>query len=848
MRIRNARLRTKITALLLSLIALWVFAAWVTLREGVNLLGVSALNDNVASPMDDLQPELQRERQLSMIRLGHPGAQEQAALERQRSRTDQMVAVFRKSVQSGELKLVQSKDLKHAIDNLLHQLDGLAANRNEIDSGLADRAKTAAVYTNTVDAIFAVNDSMATLDDKDFARATRTLVELNRAREILSQEDALVSGVLAARRFTNSDYLQFVQDVGAQRSALAKVREELLTTDSTSYDLATKSTGITRFHSVETTLMTRARPGKLPPITAAQWRAAADPALDALAQAVFGGGKRLVGKSTPIVVGVIVRLVLAGGLGLLAVIASIVVSITTARSLMRQLEKLRTAARELADQRLPGVVERLGRGEKVDVAAEAPPLRFGNDEIGQVGHAFNSVQETAIRTAVEQAELRRGIRDILLSLARRSQALVHRQLTLLDTMERRQDDSKELEDLFHIDHLATRMRRNAENLIVLSGATPARGWRRPVPMIDVVRSAVAEVEDYTRVTVMPMGDVALAGRAVGDIVHLLAELIENAVSFSPPYTQAQVSGHLVAHGYAVEIEDRGLGMTDEILADINERVTDPPEFNLSSSAHLGLFVVGHLAMRYDIKVSLKHSSYGGTTAVVLIPHELVVEGSENEREAGAAARSVPVGVAAGGMTATSYGDVPARVTEATVLDPPALSSSAESSTPEPAPPSTPAPAETTGPASEPSAAAHTPAPATGEPGTLPPLPRRTSTTSREPERAEPTGPKATGAQATGPQATGPVPAPASQTTPGGLPVRVPQASISPALRTDGPTSSSTSAAAPDDDGPTPEEIRKSFGGLQAGTRRGRTDAAARSLTDATDHTSTPDEDAQEDTQ
>jgi hypothetical protein len=400
-------------------------------------------------------------------------------------------------------------------------------------------------------------------------------------------------------------------------------------------------------------------------------------------------------------------------------------------------------------------------------------------------------------------------------------------------MERRQDDSAELEDLFHVDHLATRMRRNAENLIVLSGATPARGWRRPVPMIDVVRSAVAEVEDYTRVTVMPMGDVALAGRAVGDIVHLLAELIENAVSFSPPYTQAQVSGHMVAHGYAVEIEDRGLGMTDEILADINERVTDPPEFNLSSSAHLGLYVVGRLAMRYDVKVSLKHSSYGGTTAVVLIPHELVVEGAENEGEAGAAARSVPVGVAAGGMTATSYGDVPARVTEATVLEPPALPSPAQPSSPAPARPSTPAPAEATGPASEPSAAAPTAEPAAGEPGTLPPLPRRTSTTSREPERAEPTGP---------------TPTPASQTTPGGLPVRVPQASISPALRTDGPTSSSASAAAPPDDGPTPEEIRKSFGGLQAGTRRGRTDAAARSLTDATDDTSTPAEDAQEDNQ
>ncbi|WP_425550959.1 nitrate- and nitrite sensing domain-containing protein [Actinoallomurus oryzae] len=832
---RNSRLRTKIIALLTSLVALWVFAAWVTLREGVNLLWVSSLNSNVAQPIVDLQPELQRERQLSLILLGFPGAQQQATLNAQRLRTDNAVAKFRKEAQAERVKLAEDKTLKQAIAAGLDRLSQLPQDRAKVDSGAIGFDATQNAYSTTIESLFAVDDSLASLDDKKFAKDVRVSLQLNRAVEVVSQENALVSGILAAGRLTRNEYLQLVQVIGAQRYTFGKALEAVRGSDHTTYEVLTSDGPFTRLRTLENTLLNKSRLNQHPPITSDQWRAIADPTTTQLSKAVFDYGDRLVDSATPIAIGVVVRLVLAGGLGLLAVIASIVVSITTARDLMRQLEKLRIAARELADKRLPGVVERLGRGEKVDVATEAPPLRFGEDEVGQVGHAFNSVQETAIRTAVEQAELRRGIRDILLSLARRSQALVHRQLTLLDTMERRQDDSAELEDLFHVDHLATRMRRNAENLIVLSGATPARGWRRPVPMIDVVRSAVAEVEDYTRVTVMPMGDVALAGRAVGDIVHLLAELIENAVSFSPPYTQAQVSGHMVAHGYAVEIEDRGLGMTDEILADINERVTDPPEFNLSSSAHLGLYVVGRLAMRYDVKVSLKHSSYGGTTAVVLIPHELVVEGADKEGEAGAAARSVPVGVAAGGMTATSYGDVPARVTEATVLEPPALPSPAQPSGPAPARPSTPAPAEATGPASEPSAAAE---PAADEPGTLPPLPRRTSTTSREPERAEPTGS----------QATGPTPTPASQTTPGGLPVRVPQASISPALRTDGPTSSSASAAAPPDDGPTPEEIRKSFGGLQAGTRRGRTDAAARSLTDATDDTSTPAEDAQEDNQ
>ncbi len=487
MRFRNARLRTKITALLLSLAALWAFAAWVTLREGVNLVWVSAVNSGVAQPIDDLQPELQRERQLSMVRLGNPGPAQRAALDAQRHRTDQAVAKFAKLSHGGNVKLAESAALKQAVNGALAKFSDLGANRSAIDSGLTDRNKTASVYTDAIDSIFVVDDSLATLDDKGFAQNVRTVVGLNRARELLSQEDAQISGILAARRFSTADYTQFVQAVGAQRYAMHNALEELQNADHVSYDLVTKSEGLARVHSLETTLLNRTRPGRTPPITAGEWRNAADPALTDLASAVFGGGDRLLKKAEPIAAGVIVRLALAGGLGLVAVITSIIVSITTTRTLMRQLENLRKAALRLAEERLPSVVERLGHGEKVDVEAEAPPLLFGNDEVGQVGQAFNSVQQTAIRTAVEQAELRRGIRDILLSLARRSQALVHRQLTLLDGMERREDDAKELEDLFRVDHLATRMRRNAENLIVLSGATPARGWRRPVPMIDVVR-------------------------------------------------------------------------------------------------------------------------------------------------------------------------------------------------------------------------------------------------------------------------------------------------------------------------------------------------------------------------
>ncbi|MCW2883293.1 MAG: histidine kinase [Streptosporangiaceae bacterium] len=641
MRFRNSRLRTKITALLLSLAALWAFAAWVTLREGVNLLGVSSLNSGVAQPIDSLLPELQKERRLSLVWLGSPGSQQRTELDAQRMQTDQWVVKFEKLARGGAVKFAQSSLLKHNIDEAISRFKTLDSERSTIDARLTDQSRAAASFTDAIDKIYRVYDSLATLDDKQFAQDTRTTIHLNRSYELLSQEDALLSGVLAARRFGGDEYLRFVQNVGTRRYYTDEAVAELQSTDSIAYDLISNSQSLAGLRTMEDRVMQRGRKGAAPPVTAEQWRSMADASLADMKEGVFGAGGRLVKRATPIAIGVIIRLVLAAGLGLIAVIASIVVSITTARALIRQLEKLRVAAWELANQRLPSVVERLGHGESVDVAAEAPPLSFGSDAIGQVGQAFNAVQETAIRVAVEQAELRRGFRDTLLSLARRTQGLVHRQLTMLDTMERREIDASELEDLFRVDHLATRMRRNAENLIVLSGSTPARGWRRSVAMVDVVRAAVAEVEDYTRVTVLPFGPVALTGRAVGDVTHLLAELIENAVSFSPPYTEVQVGGHMAASGYAIEVEDRGLGMTDEDLAATNQRASNPPEFSPSSSVHLGLFVVGRLAERYGIRVELKRSAYGGTTAVVLIPRELVLDEAEAPVPAAVGALGAP---------------------------------------------------------------------------------------------------------------------------------------------------------------------------------------------------------------
>lgn len=242
--------------------------------------------------------------------------------------------------------------------------------------------------------------------------------------------------------------------------------------------------------------------------------------------------------------GIIMKIVLAGGLGLAAILGAVILSARLGRGLSKELGDLRLAALDLAEVRLPQVVERLRKGETVDVETEAPPIPTTGTtmEITDVGRAFSTVQRTAVQAAVGEARLRQGFSRVFRNLARRNQSLVHRQLSQLDSMQRKTHDPCALEDLYRLDHLTTRMRRQSEGLVILSGATAGRTWRNPVPLVDVIRAAVAEVEDYQRITVPPLPEAWLTGSATADVTHLLAELLENATSFSPPTTPVRVRG------------------------------------------------------------------------------------------------------------------------------------------------------------------------------------------------------------------------------------------------------------------------------------------------------------------
>jgi PAS domain S-box-containing protein len=245
-----------------------------------------------------------------------------------------------------------------------------------------------------------------------------------------------------------------------------------------------------------------------------------------------------------------------------------------------------------------------------------------------------------VRDVTEQAALRKSIGDLLHNLARRSQGLVDRQLELIDELERSEVNPDRLQELFRMDHLATRMRRNVENLIVLSGVEQRRRWSESVPLRDVVEAAVAEIEDYARVQVAGIHDLTLAGQAASDVAHLLAELVENATSFSSPTTRVEVSGGPTGSGYVLEIEDQGIGMSDAELAAANRRLAEPLAADVAASRMMGFHVVGRLAARHGIRVQLRHSWFGGVTALVLLPAVLL--GSAGEHPA--MAPPVPAGV------------------------------------------------------------------------------------------------------------------------------------------------------------------------------------------------------------
>ncbi|MFF4368878.1 nitrate- and nitrite sensing domain-containing protein [Streptomyces sp. NPDC001594] len=328
--------------------------------------------------------------------------------------------------------------------------------------------------------------------------------------------------------------------------------------------------------------------------------------------------------------------IINGALILLVLGVSLVGAFVMARSMIRSLRRLQDTATRVAQDRLPELVKQLSESDPqdVDTSVESVGLHT-RDEIGQVAAAFDDVHREAVRLAAEQALLRGNVNAMFTNLSRRSQGLIQRQLSLISELESREADPDQLSSLFKLDHLATRMRRNGENLLVLAGEEPGRRWTRPVPLVDVLRAAASEVEQYERIELAAVPGTDVAGRVVNDLVHLLAELLENATSFSSPQTKVKVTGHALPDGRVlVEIHDTGIGLSPEDLAAINERLASPPTVDVSVSRRMGLFVVGRLSLRHGIRIQLRPSDSGGTTALVMLPVDVAQGGKKPGPAAG----------------------------------------------------------------------------------------------------------------------------------------------------------------------------------------------------------------------
>ncbi|MDH6575250.1 nitrate- and nitrite sensing domain-containing protein [Kitasatospora sp. MAP5-34] len=829
MRLRSRSIRAKIIALLMvpivALTGLWVYATLVTTGDAWTQLDVSAAYRSFSAPTDEYARDLQDERRAAVLTLADPASQpaKDTYLQAQ-AVTDRDLQLLRYQASgSADSKLDRSQRAR--FQSILNAADQLAALRGQVNRAANSWGYVIGQYGDLIEPVFGFRSSFVSRQSGQLPRQGMILIELMRAREYLSQEDAAIEGL----RVTGSPDERMVQaaldGLHNQRALFAIYISELDPQDQADYrDLQISSnwTYLSNDEAFFEASGDRAQAAKDPSQTS--YHDLASSALHDLADLNTRLGDTIAARATAYTDNALVRGGVAGLVGLIGVVLSIVVSYRIGRGLARELIGLRNAALEISGTRLPAVMLRLRRGEAVDVEAEAPALEFGGAEIGQVGQAFNEVQRAAFQAAVEQAELRRGVSAVFVNLARRSQVLLHRQLTLLDTMERRTENATELEDLFRLDHLTTRMRRHAEGLIILSGGSPGRAWRKPVRMVDVVRAAVGEVEDYARVIVRPFPGTGLMGSAVADVTHLIAELVENAAVYSPPQTQVTVQGEVVAHGFCLEIDDRGLGLSEQALAEINQRLAVEQEFDLADTDRLGLFVVSRLARRHGIRVHLRPSPYGGTAAVVLIPRELLAEAVDQGLDPSAAA--APPVPAAGAKPAVRRGRRELVAVPALAEDSGHRHSAGAPVTADEPVRSSPRPIGG-------------PRPAVAEPARTPGgLPRRRASSggtgrhrrAGEEAAAEPQG------QA-GPAPAAPAPAHAAPIPAGGLlPRRVRQANLAPQLKAATPEESADPGRER-----SPEEARSTFASFQRGYKRGRGDRLQpASLTVVPDSPDSPD--------
>ncbi|MFF7934932.1 nitrate- and nitrite sensing domain-containing protein [Streptomyces sp. NPDC007940] len=643
-----------------TLTAMWAVTTSQLFSEGLRLRSQTELSRSTGAMGTEATLALQGERAVSAAWLAEvPGSR--AALDEKRAATDAAVAKLVR--QSDEIQRAPSR-VADQLYSVLGSVGSLEYYRDQVDRPTDITAQQALdQYTSIIDDQIHAFQQLSQVDDGDLTSQAGPLVALEHAAELTSQEDVALTLAWPSGHLDENAWEQFVQLVNTRRwlvedqivpalSGSAKTQTERILTSADWRTLTAVEDQVLAARPTDGT-------GRVAlPDAGKRWTAAMERVSVSYTALIRQQTSALLNRSADKAHEQLLTAASLSAGGLIALLICLVMSWRITRSLSRRLRGLREATLGLAQERLPDVVARLERGEKVDVDRAAPELDYGSDELGQVAKAFNAAQRTAVVTAVELADTRRGFQKVILGIARQSQNLVNLQLSRLDTLEREHQDPDVLSGLYELDSTASQLRRYEENLVIISGGQPRRSWTEPVALIDILHSAVGEVAEYQRVQVHTEEEVCLAPPAVADVIHLLAELIENATLYSPAPSPVGVRAALVGKGLAVEVEDRGLGMSEDEYAAFNAQLAEEPKFDvvaLADDLRLGMFVIARLANRHGIQVTLRASPYGGTTAIVLIPHEIVVREEDEPKTLPGPTALEPGAATRGGRTESGGG-------------------------------------------------------------------------------------------------------------------------------------------------------------------------------------------------
>lgn len=568
---------------------------------------------NLALAVQDLVHELQTERGVTAGVLGGNDSF-RAELKPARAAVDRQRTAVERLVRDGG-------DTESRVSSAVQQLDGLNAVRSATDAASAGRTATFDYFTDRVAALSGVDVGLDNASDNELRRGIAALQALNDLTEATSQERAFLNGVFSAGGFAKGEFVRFAAMRADKQAALTRFNR-FATPSQRAANQFVFDTGAARTTADFELIAIDAADGRHIVVNPQSWWSGLTTVLDDLRQLQRHVGSEIQVRAHDLQDGSAQRIGALLGFVVLCFAGSIYLAVAASISITRPLATLAAEADAVAADRLPEAVQRVQAADPNSPprppAAVQVPAR-ATEEIRSVATALDRLQSAAYGLATEQAVQRRDTIESLANLGRRNQNLIRRQLGFITSLEREEIDPAALANLFELDHLATRMRRNAASLLVLVDASSPRQWSQAVSVADVIRAAVSEVEEYRRVSLRRVDDAMVSGSAIGSIAHLLSELIENGLTFSPPDTEVEVQGRRLGDGYLIAITDQGVGMGTEDLRLANSRLRGEGDFIAAPTRFLGHFVVGKLARGASIDVELLPSPVTGVTARVTLP-------------------------------------------------------------------------------------------------------------------------------------------------------------------------------------------------------------------------------------